>query len=84
MFSVYPEVLSMDATYKLNDFRMPLYVLFTIDGSGESEIVGLWMVESEGKSNLGFALDSFKSHNANWEKLRCVMTDKDITERHII
>ena len=84
MFSVYPEVLLMDATYKLNDLRMPLYVLLTIDGNGESEIVGLWMVESEGKSNLGFALDAFKRHNENWEKIRCVMTDKDITERDII
>ena len=42
------------------------------------------MVESEGKSNLGFALDAFKRHNENWEKIRCVMTDKDITEGHYL
>ena len=40
----YPEVLFIDATYKLNDLRMPLYVLMAIDGNGESEIVCLWIV----------------------------------------
>ena len=41
MFMSYPEVLFIDATYKLNDLRMPLYVLMAIDGNGESEIVCL-------------------------------------------
>ena len=37
-FGAFPEVL-MIATYKLNDLRMPLYLLMVIDGNGQSEIV---------------------------------------------
>ena len=51
MFMSYPEILFIDATYKLNDLRMPLYVLMAIDGNGESEIVFLWIVQSEDNNN---------------------------------
>ena len=49
-FRSYPEILFIDATYKLNDLRMPLYVLLTVDGNGESEIVCLWIVQNEEKA----------------------------------
>ena len=39
--SRFPELLLLDATYKLNDIRMPLYVLMVLDGNGESVVVGL-------------------------------------------
>ena len=84
MFMSYPEVLFIDATYKLNDLRMPLYVLMSIDGNGESEIVCLWIVQSEDKSTLSNLLVEFKKHNASSSLIQCVMTDKDITERDVI
>ena len=74
----------MDATYKLNDLRMPLYVMLTVDGNGESEIVVLWIVQNEDRDTLSQALDAFKLHNSSWEKIKCIMADKDITERDII
>ena len=83
-FRCYPEVILLDATYKLNDRRMPLYVMAVIDGNGETEIVGLWLVENEERKTLAFALDAFKKHNPQWEKVECLMTDKDITEREVI
>ena len=84
MFMSYPEVLFIDATYKLNDLRMPLYVLMSIDGNGESEIVCLWIVQSEDKSTLNNLLVEFKKHNESSSLIQCVMTDKDITERDVI
>ena len=39
-FAAYPDVLLVDATYKLNDIHMPLYVLMVIDGNGKTSI---WM-----------------------------------------
>ena len=45
MFQSYPELLFIDATYKLNDAHMPLYVLICIDNNSESEVVCLWLVE---------------------------------------
>ena len=45
MFQSYPELLFIDATYKLNDILKPLYVLICIDDNGESEVACLWLVE---------------------------------------
>lgn len=84
MFLSYPEVLFIDATYKLNDLQMPLYVLMSIDGNGESEIVCLWIVQSEDKSTLTNLLVEFKKHNESSSLIQCVMTDKDITEQDVI
>uniref|UniRef100_A0A1X7VBH7 ZSWIM1/3 RNaseH-like domain-containing protein n=1 Tax=Amphimedon queenslandica TaxID=400682 RepID=A0A1X7VBH7_AMPQE len=44
LYSHYPEVLFVYATHKLNELRMPLYVLFVEDGNGESEVVAIWIV----------------------------------------
>ena len=40
-FASYPEVILVDATYKLNELRMPVYLMLVIDGNGQSEIVML-------------------------------------------
>lgn len=80
MFHTYPEVLFIDATYKLNDLHMPLYVLLAIDGNGESEIVCLWVVQSEDKVTITNLLAEFKRCNENATLVQCVMTDKDMTE----
>eukprot|EP00794_Sanderia_malayensis_P013300 gene13300-14673_t len=37
-FAAYPELVLVDATYKLNDLGMTLYLLMVVDGNGESEI----------------------------------------------
>ena len=63
---------------------MPLYVLVSIDGNGDSEIVCLWIVQSEDKSTLSNVLVEFKKHNEGSLLIQCVMTDKDITERDVI
>ena len=47
-FASFPELLFLDATYKHNDLRMPVYVMLVEDGNGESEIVCIWIVNQEG------------------------------------
>eukprot|EP00118_Oscarella_pearsei_P022378 m.257442 g.257442 ORF g.257442 m.257442 type:complete len:174 (+) comp40409_c0_seq24:221-742(+) len=84
IFHAYPEIILIDATYKLNDVGMPLFVLTVIDGNGESEIVALWLVKNEDKKSLGFAMDAFKKHNSQWENISCVMSDKDMTEHDVM
>ena len=71
VFQSYPELLFIDATYKLNDLYMPLYVLLCIDGNGESEIVCLWLVQHEDKVTLTKLLLEFKKHNKNWSDIKC-------------
>ena len=52
MFESFPELFMLDATYKLNELRLPLFVVLTVDGNGESEIVSLWIVSDESKETV--------------------------------
>ena len=38
MYARYPELILIDATYKLNNLRMPMYILMVVDGNGESKL----------------------------------------------
>ena len=51
----------IDATYKLNNLRMPLYILMVVDDNGESEVIGLWIVASEDKSTISHLMEIFTS-----------------------
>ena len=37
--AAYPELLCIDATYKLLELHLPLYIMLAEDGNGHSEIV---------------------------------------------
>ena len=81
-FRSYPELLFIDATYKLNDLRMPLYVILAVDGNGESEIVCLWIVQCEDKETITSLLVEFKKHNDEWSLIKCIMSDGYDREEH--
>ena len=76
----FPELLLVDATYKLLDLRMPLYVLMVVDGNGFSDTVGLLVVAEESEAVITSAMESFKRHNPAWIKTTVIMSDKDFTE----
>lgn len=63
MFAAYPGILMIDATYKLNDLRLPLYVMLIVDGNGESEVVGLMLVADEEQNTIRQMMSFFKQHN---------------------
>ena len=46
-YAACPELIIVDATYKLNELRIPLYVILIVDGNGTSEIVGLYLTSLE-------------------------------------
>ena len=79
----YPEVLLVDATYKLNDLRMPLYLVLCVDGNGESQVVAMWIVNTEDKLMMKTMVEFLKKHN-DTDKTTCVMADKDWVEREVI
>ena len=81
-FPQFPEVLMVDTTYKLNEFRMPLYVIMVIDGNGQSEIVAIFLTSSETKQAITDMVHAhaFKQANPKWSKIGVVITDKDFTE----
>ncbi|KAG1650974.1 Zinc finger SWIM domain-containing protein 3 [Nymphon striatum] len=83
-FAAFPELLLIDATYKLNDLRMPLYVLMNVDGNGESEVICLWLVATEDRNTISNLMDKFKERNSKWTDIDVIMSDKDMTERDVL
>ena len=81
MYMKFPEVMLVDATYRLLDLRMPVYLLLVIDGNGLSEIIGLFLVEEESKEVISSIINNFKEKNEAWSKTAVIMSDKDFTER---
>ena len=51
-YARYPELVLIDATYKLKNFRMPLYIMMVVDGNGESGVIALWLVVHEDKMTI--------------------------------
>ena len=80
----FPEMLFIDATHKLNELRMPLYVLLVEDGNGESQIVSLWLVANEDAVTITAMALIFKNHNKDWVRTLTIMSDKDFTERNVL
>ena len=82
-FSSYPEIILNDATYKLNELRMPLYLMLIIDGNGQSEIVAAFLTTLETHEAITAMVQAFKLHNPNWSHTKVVISDKDFTERSV-
>jgi zinc finger SWIM domain-containing protein 3 len=83
-FEAYPELLCVDATYKLLELGLPTYIMVCEDSNGQSEIVSVCLLVSEDADSITWMMNSFKERNSEWERIRVVMADKDIGERDII
>ena len=83
-FATYPEVLMIDATYKLNDLRMPLYLMMIVDSNGQSEIIATFLTVFETEGAITKMVETFRSHNCNWIQMKVVISDKDFTERMVL
>ncbi|KAG1665902.1 Protein FAR-RED ELONGATED HYPOCOTYL 3 [Nymphon striatum] len=85
MFEAFPELVLIDATYRLNDLEITLYLILAVDGNMESEIVALWFLAQENREILSHMLCFFKKANsAGCEQIKVVMADKDIAGREVI
>ena len=74
-------MVCIDATYKLLELRLPVYIMPVEDGNGQSEIVAVFMLTQETQVLLSKIMDLFKNHNSRWTSIRVLMSDKDMTER---
>ena len=84
VFDSYPEIVCVDATYKLTSLRF-LLCLFLVENSlGLSEICGAALLANEEEETLRWLLSVFKEENSKSCEVRAFMTDKDITERQVI
>ena len=83
-FSVYPEILFLDATYKLLELKFPVYLFVVEDANGEAEVVGLGSLVHEDAESLGWLVKTFMERNPNVKDTRLVMADKDMQERDMV
>ncbi|GBM80250.1 hypothetical protein AVEN_96885-1 [Araneus ventricosus] len=81
VFGKLPELLIFDVTYKLNNYKLPLFVLLAVDGNGESEVVALFIIRSESKMRVGAMLDFFKENNGAWTEVEVLVGDKDFADK---
>ena len=79
-FQAYPELLCVDATYKLG---LPTYLFLSEDSNGQSEIVAASLLVSEDAEGITWMLEAFKKIYVAWESTRVIMADKDIQERDV-
>ena len=82
-FQSYPEIIFIDATYKLTELRLPVYIFLVEDFIGDREISGVGLLVSENVESLRWLLNAFKGNNLN-DQSRVIMADKDLNERHIL
>ncbi|XP_049517097.1 uncharacterized protein LOC119441311 isoform X2 [Dermacentor silvarum] len=80
MFKGYPEVLILDATYRTNKHRMPLFVFMVEDGAGASHVVAYAFVASEQQHVVTKLLETFVNANSAAARTNVVIVDKDFTE----
>lgn len=83
-FHAYPELLCLDATYKLLDLRLPIYLMLVEDSNGQSEIAAVCILVCEDSESITWMLEVFQKHNSMWTDIRVVMADKDIKERDTV
>jgi len=83
-FDVYPELIFADATYKLLQICLQVYLTLCEDSNGQSEIISVCLLATEDAESLTWMMDMFKKDNKNWTKTRAVMADRDIGERDSI
>ena len=83
-FDAYPEILFIDATYKLLELRFPLYIILIEDGNGQSEIASAFLLLEETETSLSKIMSIFKENNPSWTATRVLMADKDMTERDVL
>ena len=81
VYSSYPEVLLVDATYKFTNLRMPVYIFMASDGNGQGEIAMICLTALKNEHAITTMVQAFKRSNPSWEKTKVVMSDKDFTER---
>ena len=79
MFAAFPEVLFVDASYKLNELLMPVYILIVEGGNGYSKIVAFrfWLVASEDRTTIKQMTDLGVRHNPCANQVHYTVIRKD-------
>lgn len=83
-YDAFPELLSIDGTYKLINIGIPLFLVVCEDGNCQTEVIAFCLLCNEDEESFCWFLEEFKAKNSNWINTRCIITDKDLLERKVI
>ena len=83
-FSAYPELLCLNATYKLLELGLPVYLMLSEDANGQSEVFTVCLLAEEDAESVTWMVDAFKKNNEDGHKIRIIMADTDIEEREVL
>ncbi|XP_065684306.1 uncharacterized protein LOC124807723 [Hydra vulgaris] len=83
-YNSYPEFLCFDATYKLLQIRLPVYIILCEDSCGESKVAAVGLITNEDAASLSWFVETFKRNNCSWSKTNAIITDKDLNERDVL
>ena len=67
-FRAYPELLCLDAIYKLLELGLPTYIMLCEDSNYQSEIISVCLLVQEDATSMTWMVDAFKQHNQEWQK----------------
>jgi len=81
--SSFSEIFFIDATYKLNDLGIPLYIFMVEDSMGCTEVAGVGLLVAENEESLKWLMETFMKNN-NKCSPSVIMADKDMTFRRVI
>jgi len=59
------------------------FTFVVVDSNGQSEVVGYCILTSEDLETVTHMASVFKQHNPRWTEIKCIMADKDFTERNV-
>ena len=84
-FKAYGAVFFVDGTYKLFKTDFTLMIFVVEDSNTHTEIAGVCIIVQEDKDTFTWLANSFKeAHKENFDRIDCVMGDKDLTERPVL
>ena len=83
-FSAYPELLFLDAKYKLLELGLPVYLMLSADANGQNKVITVCLYVQEDADSVTWMVDAFKKNNKDWHKICIIMADKDIGEREVM
>ena len=63
IFAAYPELICIDATYKLLELHLPVYIMLMEDGNGQSEIAAVFLLMEETEQSIKSMIGMFKKQN---------------------
>ena len=63
IFNSCPELVCVDATYKLLELCFPVYIMFVEDGNGQSEIAAVFLLLEETEQSIKSMIGIFKKYN---------------------